>query len=49
MNYIMSMLPMDHEKTIALFAERALNEAYNNGRHDGHRGPQIHTEIKKRY
>ena len=49
MNYVMTNLPMDHEKTIALFAERALNEAYNNGRHDGHSGPQIHTEIKKRY
>ena len=49
MNYVMTMLPMDHEKTIALFAERALNEAYNNGRHDGYKGPQVHTEIKKRY
>ncbi len=34
MNYVMTMLPMDHEKTIALFAERALNEAYQNGQQD---------------
>ena len=34
MNYVMTMLPMDQERTIALFAERALNEAYQNGQQD---------------
>ena len=30
----MTMLPMEHEKTITLFAERALLEAYQNGKKD---------------
>ena len=37
MSYVMTQLPMDHEKTIALFAERALFEAYQNGRQDKRR------------
>ena len=51
MNYVMTMLPMDHEKTIALFAERALFEAFQNGQQDANKGPQGHTEIinRKRY
>ena len=35
MSYVIPQLPMDHEKTIALFAERALFEAYQNGQQDG--------------
>jgi hypothetical protein len=49
MNYIMSMLPMDHEKTIALFAERALLEAFQNGKQDSFKGPTGESEIKKRH
>tara|TARA_Y100001951_G_C11272987_1_gene260010 strand:- start:890 stop:1093 length:204 start_codon:yes stop_codon:yes gene_type:complete len=45
----MSMLPMDHEKTIALFAERALLEAFQNGKQDGFKGPTGESEIKKRH
>lgn len=37
MSYVMTQLPMDHEKTIALFAERALFEAYQNGQQDKRR------------
>lgn len=35
MSYVMTQLPLDHEKTIALFADRALLEAYQNGLQDG--------------
>lgn len=31
MNYVMTQLPIEHEKSIKMFAERALNEAYANG------------------
>tara|TARA_B100000085_G_scaffold240941_1_gene231565 strand:+ start:2233 stop:2382 length:150 start_codon:yes stop_codon:yes gene_type:complete len=48
MNYVMTMLPMEHEKTITLFAERALLEAYQNGKKDGSLTPTAHTEIRKR-
>ena len=37
MSYVMAQLPMHHEKTIALFAERALFEAYQNGQQDKRR------------
>ena len=37
MSYVMTQLPIDHEKTIALFAERALFEAYQNGQQDARR------------
>jgi len=37
MSYVMAQLPMHHEKTIALFAERALFEAYQNGQLDKRR------------
>jgi|TARA_B100000809_G_scaffold254128_1_gene290955 hypothetical protein len=34
-SYVMTQLPFEHEKTIALFADRALFEAYQNGQQDG--------------
>lgn len=49
MNYVMTMLPMEHEKTITLFAERALLEAYQNGKKDGSLTPTAHTEVRKRH
>ncbi len=49
MSYVMTQLPMDHEKTIALFAERALFEAYQNGQQDGFKGPTGESEIRKKH
>lgn len=31
-NYIMTQLPMEHERTLLQFVDRAIDEAYANGR-----------------
>ena len=34
-NYIMTQLPMEHEKTMLQFVDKAVEEAYANGRQTG--------------